>query len=256
MFSQRQTNLSRSEIGFLVGGTYYIGDLNQKHFNRTKPALSLIYRFNLHSRLTLRVNALYGNIQATDADATKESIRNRNLSFQTDIYELGAGVEYNYFPFQIGHERYRGTAYILYELAVARINPKTNYNGNLVELQSLGTEGQGTSESNKANYSLTQISIPIGVGGRISIGKNLALNVEYGIRFLFTDYLDDVGGYRYVDPVVLTAENGPIAADLSNRSLDGNRAGRRGNPTSRDWYSFAGIGLSYRLGRPTNCHFK
>jgi hypothetical protein len=255
--AQRQTKLSRSELGLMVGGSYYIGDLNPiKHFKNTHLAGGIIYRFNIHSRLVWRSNFFMGSVEGSDEDAKHDVIRNRNLSFQSKLYEIGSGVEFNYFPFQIGHSRYRGTAYLLAELALVHMNPTTEYNGDQVELQPLGTEGQGTSLSNKDNYSLNQLAIPLGVGARISIGRRASFGVEYGIRFLFTDYLDDVGSYRYTDPATLQAENGPIAAALSNRSLNGDRFGRRGNTASRDWYTFFGATLTFRLGDPKNCHFQ
>jgi hypothetical protein len=254
--AQRQTRLSRSELGLMVGGSYYVGDLNPiKHFKNTQLAGGIIYRFNIHSRLAWRSNFFMGSIEGSDEDAKQDVIRNRNLSFRSKIYEIGTGVEFNYFPFQIGHNRYRGTAYLLAELALFHMNPTTDYNGDEVELQPLGTEGQGTSLSKKDNYSLNQLSVPLGVGARMSIGKRASLGIEYGIRFVFTDYLDDVSSYRYADPATLQAENGPIAAALSNRSIDGDRYGRRGNPASRDWYTFCGLTLTFRLGDPKNCHF-
>ncbi len=237
----------------MLGGSYYIGDLNQRHLKNTNFAGQLFYRYNFNARVAFRGNFTYGFIEGYDSQSSRDVEINRNLSFQTDLYELGSGVELTYFPFEIGNSRYFGTAYLLAEIALTRINPKTEYNGEKVELQPLGTEGQGTSLSDKSNYSKTQLAVPLGVGFRLSLGKNVGLNLEYGIRFLFTDYLDDVGRERYVDPLTLQAENGPIAADLSNRSLDGNRFGQRGNPSSRDWYAFAGLGLSIRLGRKNNC---
>ncbi len=255
-FGQRQTKLSRSEIGLMLGGSYYIGDLNaMKHFKNTNLAGGILYRFNIHSRLSFRANFTYGSVEGYDSDASRDVLVNRNLSFQSELYELGSGIEFSYFPFQIGHDRYRGTAYLLAELALVHINPTTEYNGETIELQPLGTEGQGTSASDKSNYALNQLAIPLGIGFRVSLGKRASIGMEYGIRFLFTDYLDDVGGYRYADPAIIAAENGPIAAALSNRSLDGSRFGRRGNPASRDWYSFFGATLTFRLGDPSKCHF-
>jgi hypothetical protein len=255
-FGQRSTWASESELGFMLGGAYYIGDLNQEHFRNTHLAGGLLFRYNIHSRLAWRTNFNYGFVEASDAEASRDILVNRNLSFQSELFEFGSGFEFTYLPFKLGQGTYRGTGYLLAELALVRINPTTDYNGEQVELQPLGTEGQGTSLSSKGNYPLTQLAIPLGVGLRFSLGKNASLNFEYGIRFLFTDYLDDVGAYRYADENVLLAENGPIAADLSNRSLDGSRFGRRGNPATRDWYSFFGAGLSFRLGRPGTCSFR
>jgi hypothetical protein len=251
--AHKHNALSRSEIGFMVGGSYYIGDLNQKHFNHTNPAGQLLYRYNINARMAYRANFTYGKIEGYDSEQSGDFYKNRNLSFQSDLFEFGSGIEVTYFPFEIGNRRYRGTAYLLAELSLTRINPMTNYNGEMVELQPLGTEGQGTDLADRSKYSRIQMGVPIAVGARVSISENIGLNIEYGIRLLFTDYLDDVGGYRYADPLLLAAQNGPTAAALSNRSLDGNRFGQRGNRASRDWYTFFGIGLMIRMGGKKSC---
>jgi hypothetical protein len=122
-----------------------------------------------------------------------------------------------------------------------------------VELRPLGTEGQGTSLSKRGTYSNFQLCLPLGVGAKAQIGKNITVNVDLAIRKTFTDYLDDVKSATYADPTVLNASNGEISAVLSNRSLDGARFGYRGNPTTKDWYVFAGAMVSFRLGRGRKC---
>jgi hypothetical protein len=236
----------------MVGSTTYLGDLNQFiPYKRAHLAGGLVYRYNVNPRMSVRANLIYGRVSADDAESTEEIYRNRNLSFYSDIYELGAGVEFNYFPFQLGHDRYKGTAYILAEIGVFRMNPKTTYYGNEIELRPLGTEGQGTSLNSKKHYSLTQVCIPLGVGAKLSISEYVGFSFEIGIRKTFTDYIDDVGANSYVDPEQLALESGPIAADLSNQS--GDRYGKRGNASTKDWYIFAGGMLTFRLGKPSNC---
>ena len=253
--AQYATNASRSELGIMAGGTFYIGDMNPfVPFRNTHLAGGLIYRFNLHPRAAFRVNLLYGKLSGDDSESKLEHQVERNLNFTTDIWELSAGFELNYFPFQIGNDRYRGTAYLLAEMGVFRMNPKTvGSNGNDVELQPLGTEGQGTSLSNRRPYNLTQLVIPIGVGVKLSLGDKASLNLEIGLRKTFTDYIDDIGSESYVDPFALAAENGPLAASLSNRSLNGDRFGRRGDASTNDWYVFTGAMLTFRLGAPAKC---
>ena len=255
-WSQFHNGKSRSEIGVLIGGSYYNGDLNHfVPFKNVNLAGGLIYRYNIHSRVSFRANLTYGKLEGSDADSKQALYQDRNLSFTTDIYELGAGVEFNYFPFQLGHDRYKGTAYLLAELAVFRMNPKAiSDNGTEVELQPLGTEGQGSPLSSKRQYSLTQIAIPIGVGAKISLGDAAAINFEFGIRKTFTDYIDDVGSNGYIDQNLLAAENGPLAAEMSNRSLSGSRFGKRGNASTKDWYVFSGVMFTFRLGKPTKCY--
>lgn len=251
-YGQRQNNRSRSEFGVLVGGSYYLGDLNRfVHFRRTNLAGGLIYRYNVHSRVAIRATFTYAQVEGNDADSKFAHQQARNLNFRSTIWELGAGVEFNYWPFQIGHQRYKGTAFLFVGLAGFRMDPTTDYNGDRISLQSLGTEGQGTSLSSRSTYSKYQMAIPFGFGARVSLGKFASLGMEFGIRKTFTDYLDDVRADYYADYDQLVIENGPIAAELSNRS--GSRFGRRGDSSTKDWYVFTGATLTFRLGRPNRC---
>jgi len=74
------------------------------------------------------------------------------------------------------------------------------------------------------------------------------MSIEYGIRKTFTDYMDDVSG-NYVDPDLLLAYNGSLAADLSDPSLGEStlsHAGfNRGNSSTKDWYAFYGIMITF-----------
>lgn len=254
--AQFHTTLSRSELGVMLGGGYYIGDLNKfGHFKGTQPAASLFYRYNIHSRLAFRTNFTYGNVVGDDAWAKDATLKNRNLNFRSEIFEVAAGVEFHYMPFQLGSQKYRGTAYLLAQLAIFKMNPKTHYNGEWVYLQQVGTEGQGTSLNAKGHYGLFQMSIPLGFGFKLSLGKRASIGIEYGIRKTFTDYLDDVGADTYVDGVQLATENGPLSATLSNRSIDGSRYGKRGTSATKDWYSFFGMTFTFSLGNPNKCMF-
>ena len=256
LFAQRPTRLSRTEFGFLVGGMYYLGDLNpMQQFKNTQLAGGLMYRFNIHSRLSFRGNFICGNVMGDDSQSSSNLLKNRNLSFNSSIVELAGGFEFNYLPFEIGHDRYKGTAYILAELGFFHMNPMTKFEGDNIALQPLGTEGQGTSLTARKNYSLTQLCVPIGAGIRMSLGERASLNVEFGLRKTFTDYIDDVHSDTYIDPVKLESQNGSTAAALSNRSLDGSRFGKRGNSSTNDWYVFTGMMLTFKLGNPSNCFY-
>ncbi|MFT4600910.1 MAG: hypothetical protein ACI857_001087 [Arenicella sp.] len=254
-FSQSERVRARSEFGVYGGGSYYIGDLNSsKHFIYSKPAFGLIYRYNLGYRASVRLTGTYGNVWAEDSRASDPFQVNRNLSFKSKLYEVAFGVEVNMFKYSIASMRNPITPYFFYELAYMRMNPQTDHNGNEIDLQSFGTEGQGTSLNQKGPYSLNQISMPLGIGVKFNIVKRLALSIEYGIRKTFTDYLDDVSG-NYVDVDLLTAENGPLAGELSNPSLDGvNRAGfNRGNSSTKDWYVFYGAMLTFKPFKKDVC---
>lgn len=255
--SQFDNFLSKSSISFNAGGSYYLGDLNKfGHFKNTNFSGAMIYKHNFNSRLALRLALSYGKVEAYDSESKNDFQQNRNLSFESPIWELASGFEFNYFNYKIGNEQYYATPFLFIGIGVSRINPQTEFDGELVELQPLGTEGQGTSFTGDKIYNLTQIVIPFGVGFKVNLGEKTAFNIEYGLRKTFTDFLDDVSG-TYVDPNQLALENGTIAATLSDRSLEGERSfGARGNDATKDWYAMFNLGITFRLGKETRCAFE
>jgi hypothetical protein len=259
-FAQRQPDKS-AEIGVFLGGSYYIGDLNPMiHFGpQTKPAGGVVFRYNLNPRLAVRANALFGKIEADDAMSNSSAQQQRNLNFKSSITELSAQLEFNFLDYQIGNERRKFTPYIFFGLAGFKFNPIATYNNYDFSLQPLGTEGQGLDGgSSKKKYRLIQMSIPFGVGIKTNLSKNIGLSVEWGMRKTFTDYLDDVST-NYYDPALLAAAHGPASAVASDPSKGtdpnfSNVGRQRGNPTTKDWYSFAGIALTIKLkGKRETC---
>jgi len=249
-----QKNTKSAEIGIFLGGSYYIGDLNPiRHFNEfTKPAGGIIFRYNFNPRLAARANVLFGAIQGDDSYSASAGQQQRNLNFKSPITEGSVQLEFNFLDYQIGNEKRKFTPYIFFGLGAFQFNPIGEMNGNWVALQPLGTEGQGLrGGATKKKYKLLQISIPFGVGVKTNLSKKIGLSIEWGLRKTFTDYLDDVSK-RYYDPVALAAARGTTAAIMSDKSIGNdpnysNVGRQRGNATTKDWYAFAGIVLSFKL---------
>ena len=257
VFSQRQNSLSKSEIGVFSGASYYIGDLNpMEHFKNSHLAYGIIAKYNINPRFALRGLFASGTVSANDAQSPAKYhgvYTNRNLSFSSNITEIGGGIEFNYFPFQIGNKTYRGSGYLFAEIAYFQMNPTTSYKGETVELRTLGTEGQGTPLSSQGYYSKNQLSIPFGIGFKYPFGGIFCIGMEYGIRKTFTDYIDDVGSDRFIDKAQLNEVASPLTVALSNRNLDGSAYGPRGNSQNKDWYFMYGVTLTIRLGNPDEC---
>ena len=257
ILSQRQNNLSKSELGAFFGASYYIGDLNQlEHFNDSQFAYGIIAKYNINPRVAIRGTLILGAVSANDAQSPSKYhgvYTNRNLSFSSSITEIGGGIEFNYFPFQIGNKTYRGSGYLFAEVAYFQMNPTTNYQGETIELRTLGTEGQGTNLSTSGYYSKNQLSIPFGIGFKYPFGNLFCIGMEYGVRKTFTDYLDDVGSDRFIDKSQLNEVASPLTLNLSNRNIDGSAYGPRGNSQTKDWYFVYGITLTIRLGNPDEC---
>ena len=71
LFSQgRRRNFRQHEVGFMVGGAYYIGDLNpRKQFNLTQPGAGVFYRFTPNYRYAFRAGVNFGNIMGDDSQS-------------------------------------------------------------------------------------------------------------------------------------------------------------------------------------------
>ncbi len=252
----------RSEIGVFGGGSYYLGDLNPgKHFGNTSPAIGLVYRYNATSRWVLKANAIFGSLIGDDASSVGAD-KQRNLSFKSNIFDVSGQIELNFFPYFTGSKKNKFTPYIFTGISVFNFKPKAEYNGEWYDLRPLGTEGQGTKTySSRKTYGLTQLAIPFGIGIKLSLNKIICIGAEWSMRKTFTDYIDDVST-TYVDPVKLSTEKGLVAASLSNRSIDIPGSAplitgmQRGDPKTKDWYSFAMITFTAKIYTKKNkgCH--
>ncbi|PWH85043.1 type IX secretion system protein PorG [Brumimicrobium oceani] len=249
---------SRSSLGFMGGGSYYIGDLNKyKHFNNTNLSFGMIYRFHVNSRIELRGTVRYGKVEAYDSESGYADQIARNLSFESSIFEVAGGLEFNYLNYKMGNKDYFFTPYMFIDMGVFKMDPKTDYNGELVSLQTIGTEGQNSELTSQNAYPLVQLAIPFGIGFKINLGKRAAVSLEYGLRKTFTDYLDDVGKGEFLNAAELAQQNGNIAASLADRSpSEIKMTGSRGNAETKDWYSMFGIMFTFSLGNPDICFYR
>ncbi|MEM8906873.1 MAG: DUF6089 family protein [Bacteroidota bacterium] len=241
------------EVGLLFGASGYQGDLSPSNnrlgnFSDLGGSFGIFGRYSPNRLWSYRVGLTYGVVSADDANSESESRRRRNLNFRSRILELSAVGEFNF----LGRDR-RFSPYVFGGVALFNFNPQAEFQGQRVDLQPLGTEGQGM-DNFPGRYSRTQLSIPLGLGFNFAINDRLKLGVETGLRKTFTDYLDDVSG-EYINYNELLQGNGQLAATLANRT--GEFLGtdpvlvptgsQRGNPDSKDWYFVTGVTLSYSL---------
>lgn len=236
----------RSEIGAMIGTSSYLGDLNPTHlFAAPQVAGGIIYRYNFSPRWAIKANILFAEVAASDQQNNNNY--DRNLSFQSPITEISAQVELNFFKLYNIPARNHFSPYIFVGITAFSFNPKAELGGTLYDLQPLGTEGQGFEDENE-RYSLTSIAIPFGLGLKVNVGKRVSLGLEWGMRYTFTDYLDDVKG-EYYDNDILRRERGDVVADLADRSEIKHEAGTaRGNVTTKDLYSVAAFTATFKIG--------
>jgi len=243
------------EVGAFIGASNYKGDLNDGSAlvpHEYNHALGVSVRYNAYRYFSLKTNLFKGQISGDDANSNFVDNQMRNLNFRANIVELSTQFEFNLLPYAI-REKKVSAPYLFAGIGGMYFNPQAQVQGNWVDLQPLGTEGQGyASLSNETLYSKFQVVIPMGLGFKFNLNEKINLGFEFGARKTFTDYLDDVSGL-YPDIEAL-AEVNPRAAQLSFRTPEQmqmnlpNPAGQfRGNPENKDWYFFMGFTVSVNM---------
>lgn len=246
-----------SELGITGGVTYYVGDINPtKHYPKhTHLAGGLMYRYNFDQHYAIRLQGLYGKLESYDSDSKDELQQLRGLGFRTVVFEGSALLEINFFKYRgISKDSKNWTPFVFGGLAYYHFNPQNQLNDTWYDLQPLGTEGQTINGG--SGYSLNQICIPFGAGFKFAVTKKVDVQLEWGLRRTYTDYIDDVNGV-YADNSTLSEQAGPLTAVLADPSplrATGFNTGRaRGDSQTRDWYQYTGITISLLLTRFTEC---
>ncbi|XRE43710.1 hypothetical protein ACIVBQ_001914 [Tenacibaculum discolor] len=163
------------EIGFFAGGSNYVGDIGSTNYIQPNEfAGGLVYKYNLNPRIALRGTYTYIPVSGNDNDADNAFRQNRGISFSNTIHEFAAGVEFNFFDYNINDYRTTFTPYILAEVAAFNYkSPEPTSSSNTILLK------------NKFSY-----TVPVGIGLKGRLADNFAIAFETGVRFTFVDDID------------------------------------------------------------------
>ncbi len=272
--AQRWFKTSSLEFGLIGGASHYQGDLTNKYFETKgfKPSIGIITRYTPGELVTFRLSAMYGGLEGDDAwYEDQNDPERRNLNFKSSLWDFTGAAEINLRRLDM-KDASGVIPFVFTGFSVFKYNPKAQFiydpnsphvsrpgsiyttlqdrDGEWVELQPLGTEGQETTEFNeRKRYHLTQLAIPLGAGIKFKFNHKWTMAVEYGARITFTDYLDDVS-MTYIDPSRLQAQYGPMSAAMADRSPvlhDELLNNQRGNPNKNDSYGILGVSLTYRI---------
>jgi len=239
----------------------------------SRYALAGGYRYKLNEVLSGRINLAYAQLHGSDALSKNPFRQSRNIIVSTPVFELTTVGELYFIKEKLTNRyKVRGirgalgsslSAYVVGGIGAFYYNPRGSYNGNRYSLRPMRTEGQGFA-GREDIYSRFSVCIPMGIGAKFSLSKNLSLTFEYDFRFTFTDYLDDTST-SYYDPTEIANANGGVgtekgdaAAYFSNPRIQvgdvyvggpdpSGSSQQRGDRTTNDTYMFAIIGLNYKF---------
>lgn len=236
---------------------------------RWGSTLGLRYRFFKHFALrpTFTLGMLYGDDKYTGGIR-----KDRNLHFRSLVFETSVRAEFfittDNYGFSMNFDNYRGLkssniiSYVFFGIGLFNYNPQAKLEGVWYELQPRSTGGQ--SFTGIGVYKLLAVSYPMGLGVKYALNSRWYVGLELGWHFTSTDYLDDASGKYYNKLDVLYNKISPIAAKLSDRSLeyygydiieegyenaptDKKEHELRGDPTNNDSYGFLMLTFSWAI---------
>jgi hypothetical protein len=274
MVSAQRRNRYKYEFIMGLGATNFLGDLGGANqigthflkdfeFSATRPSINLGVRYKNNRYYGFKVALYTGMVNGNDNLTTEPYRHNRNLHFRSPIIELSGQIEGYLTKEQQGHlyriKNARGMkhidlqAYGFVGVGAFFFNPQAQYAHQWVNLQPLGTEGQGL-KAGTHKYSRINVAIPIGIGAKYAIDRRWSVGLEYGIRYTLTDYIDDVSTVYYRDT---TGSWSPAQTYLADPSLheislpDGIQVTgvgqQRGDATHKDAYMFGTITVNYKF---------
>lgn len=151
------------EVGFSVGGSFYLGDVNKVPFKSPRIGGGIFYRHTFDTRYAVRGSLNYLNIAGKDSKSNDEFQQARNHSFKQMIFEANAAGEFNFMPFLPANPKYDYSPYVHAGM------------------------GAGFLPNGEKNYILT---IPFGVGVKYNMNRDFTISAEGSFYKTFTDHLD------------------------------------------------------------------
>lgn len=159
MLSSIATYAQNNDIGLFAGSSYYTGDLNPgKQFNKSMPAFGAFFRHNFTKRLAIKAGFTTTNLRSYDFQI------NRGLSFKSNLNELSAQFEVNFYDFAIDGDENQLSPYIFGGIGQAWFKVK-EFDG--IKL-------------NQPQQGIT--CFPFGVGIKYNPIENVSVGLEWGLR--------------------------------------------------------------------------
>ena len=247
--------VQEGEFGITAGLGHYFGDLNNRAaINRPKIAFGAFFRKQFGNYTSLRISGHYALLGYSDIYSDNEFQQRRNLSFNTNFFEIAAQGDFNFFKFIPTDPDHSFTPYATVGIGIFTYDPYAYYNGDKIYLRPLNTEGQTFYKDRKA-YGTMAFCFPIGFGVKYAITDKINLSFEVAHRFTTTDYIDDVSTtYIGIDKFPSPNASKSVAGIMQDRSFEtgdgipiGVEGRQRGFSKQKDQYAIAEVGVSFNI---------
>ena len=123
------------EAGITFGGSNFIGDVGETTFISPNKSLNgLIFKWNRSPRHSYRVSIISSRLSANDLNSKDPRRVDRGLRFETDLFEISAGMEFTFLDFNLHEADIKYTPYIYTGLVYTKYDKLAYQNNNILKL--------------------------------------------------------------------------------------------------------------------------
>ena len=168
------------EMGLGGGGSFYMGDANGRLYNNTNGVFSVLARYNVNPRFSLKANLSSAGISGSTENAYG-TLPGDELIFSRTLYDFGAQMEWGFCGY--GME---------------------GWNGNH-RLAPYGLMGIGVTFAPEPEQNDFAANFPVGLGLRYKLSERVNIGLEWTMRFSTSDRLDvtHTDGTSLQDPFMI-----------------------------------------------------
>jgi hypothetical protein len=211
-----------SDIGIWGGSSVYFGDIDEA--NPVQP-LNLnfggYFRYNFNARVGLRVMFLTGTF------ADDGVIEEVETSFTKSVQDFSLQIEINYLKYILGERKTPFSSYVTGGIGVAYF-PYDMDPAFIASFNARHNKGSAI-----VSESVVTPTIPFGIGFKYSIGSRLGVGIEYQMRKLFSDKLDNL--------------DDPLAYEIVKTDGTKEEVTYTDMTHNNDWSGYLGIHLTYKI---------
>jgi hypothetical protein len=170
-----------ADIGIWGGSSTAFSDMDDNTpFQTFNLNYGAYFRYNFNARVALRAMILNGKF------SSEGTVENSYWAFEKNVQDLSVQVEINYLRYILGEKKMRFSPYVTAGLGVAYF-PYNLDPAALAVFNPNHTKGTTVLEE-----SVAVPTLPFGIGFKYTIGRRLGVGVEYQMRKLLSDKLDNL----------------------------------------------------------------
>ena len=153
------------EVGLGGGGNFYMGDANDRLYRNTNGVASVVARYNVNPRFSLKSGFSAAGISGSSANAFGV-LPGDEIIFSRTVYDFGLQIEWGFCAYGM-----------------------TNWSGSH-RVAPYGLLGMGMTFAPKPAQNDFAANFPVGLGVRYKLSERVNIGLEWSMRFTTTDRLD------------------------------------------------------------------